>query len=208
MITHADKIELWLAREKGQQAAHSYDVADAPRAVYVEGLTVSDQPGDQSVTASYQWGSVQISDVVHITVVPKQGNSEAYLRIFKSLNEQTGELSDEVADNEEIGGTVYIAFYISIGPGERMTPGQAQVTVNVKDMYPSYEAGTDVDWPTALDLTTTTNWKVKTLAGNYNDATVPVASADNKDGQKPLVYRHVITWQPTKTLWATTESMP
>jgi len=192
-LAHTARLELWLAQEKETLCPTSWDLATTslPETVWVEGLLVSANPGDQSLTMDFQWSTLNATDQqVLATVEPRNGTSEAYLKVFRSYEDPV--LSDEAYS--PIGGTVYPTLYLKVGEGERVKPGQTSLQVVVTDEYENYDPQPDVTWELAVALNSAEGWQVRNGQGGWEAATQAPGSLDNLNGATPIYYRRVLTW--------------
>ena len=212
-ITGSPGIALW---EDDQKTTAPYGVwlNSCPDCLWVEGTQVSSTTGDRTITLQcsvaanywdwiygtgetgywYPGGGMQwdFEEQVHLTVLPREGNSEAYLRLFTNEG-----LTNEITNNTPIGGTVYPTLYVKIGPGERVKGGTSTVTVRVHDLYDNYDPGTTVDFDTQVDMVSATGWQAEQPDHSWIDATCGPAAIDNKEGADPILYRRKLTWDTT-----------
>lgn len=184
---------LWKATDKSLVAPSSWNPPQLPQGLWIEGTAISGTVGDKSFTLSYTWGAFQTQDTVHLTVYPRPGASEAYLKLYRNLGQ--GEEAGSV-----VGGVLTPVLYLSIGPGERAKP--EVVTVRVRDMYDAYEDVTDSErnreW--TVDLGTASGWQVRQPDGTWVNAQEPPGGDEvNKSGGSPLVYRCILlAWNTMK----------
>ena len=195
-VSASSGLALWTSPTKGTAWSGSVNLASAPlpTQLWVEGLSVSDNPGDKSVSMEYTWSGAELEDDVLVTVLPRDGTSEAALKVFGGLDgsEPVGEI------NGTVGGTVYPVLYVTIGAGERCTTGS--VTLRIADEYPGYWDGTEAYTDTSISLSSSSGWQVYN-GSSWVGAQDGPSGTDNKEGATPLQYRYIVTggWLTHKT---------
>lgn len=188
-VQASSKLGLWSDSAKTSVGGGPYNIAQMPRSLYVEGTSVSDNVGDQNATLSYTWGGLSLTDQVHVTVLPKDGKSEAVLELYSDAN-----LTQKVSG--VASQTVYAALSVIIGAGERTTTNS--LTVRIRDLYANYFSGTGVTEDVSVNLASASGWQ-KYSGTAWENATEGPAGTDNKEGSEPLQYRYKIAWNTTIT---------
>jgi hypothetical protein len=199
-ITHdrnpvpSGELDLWEDKNKQSAVAASYDLAaGAPKEIWVEGIAVSHEIDDTRVEVTYNWGGVQITDTVYFTVLPREGDSSASLKLYSH-----SDLADAHEVSGTVGGILYPALYVTVGAGERLSSTSAPIII--RDQYTKYFSGTEVDMVLAENgLSPAGGWK-KWNPGTetWQTDSGPVGT-DNRDGADPIKYRAVLPeWNTMK----------
>ena|GEM_PF-2824273 len=184
---YSDDIALWEDRNKTDEADTSYTVGSgAPDSVWVEGLVVSTNEGDEHLKITYSWGSAELSDTVHFTVLPRggiSGSSGATLKLY-SNESLTTEASSPAA------GILYPVLEVTVGEGERLSSTTAPLIL--RDDWRHYFTGTEVALGLDDALSPDGGWKKwDPVEEEWATDSGPVGS-DNKDGSEPLRYRAIL----------------
>ena len=163
-----------------------------PVQLWVEGREISTLLGDQEFTLTHTWG-VSCSDTVKATVQARAGESEASIRVV-SLG-SNGEPGAEKYD--PIGGVMYLALQIKLGPGERLEQSMSTVTVKAQDDY-AY-TGSPASFTATWNLGNASEWweliNPGTAQAQWVAASVaPNNATGNRDGSVARVYCSMKEW--------------
>jgi len=213
-LTPSYGLALWEDPDKAYPSPGVWDHA-TPGDQWVEGTQVSTVAGDRTITMTCQlntsgvywqynpynwsqWGSWQpwgdwawtFTKEVHLTVLPRPGRSEAYLKLYSIANPGNDE-QYQLEGEGPFGGTLYPALYVTIGAGERIKQGLTGTIVRIHDDYAGYAEGTTVNSDQTVSLTDADGWQFWNGTA-WVQATVAPASTDNKNGTFPLKYRRLL----------------
>ena len=164
-----------------------------PAILWVEGREISALPGDQEITLSWEWGDELCDDTVKATVQARAGESEASIRVV-SLG-SNGEPGAEKYD--PIGGVMYLALQIKLGPGERLEQSMSTVTVKAQDDY-AY-TGSPASFTATWNLGNASEWweliNPGTAQAQWVAASVaPNNATGNRDGSLARIYCSMKEW--------------
>lgn len=121
--------------------------------------------------------------------------AEAYFRLY-----QDADLTQEIGS--PIGGIVYVALYIRLGPATRVHENTGSITVTVTDEYPDYWEGTDVDRELGtFGVGAGSGWdrKAEDDTSWTTDVGGPGYGLNNLS--VPVFYRRKVMWNTMTTPW-------
>ena len=100
-----------------------------PGPFHVEGVGLSQAADDQYVGARYAVGPVAMSKMATCTVLPRDGDSEVFIRFYRYDD------NDALVpiDQGPLTGVVYVGFHVKVAPDERLQPIPDSVTMRIKE---------------------------------------------------------------------------
>jgi len=167
-----------------------------PAQLWVEGREISTQLGDQEFTLTHTWG-VSSDDTVTATVQAREGESEATVRVVSAATDGQGRLIPGLEKYDPIGGKMYLALQIKLGPGERLDQSMSSVTVKAQDDY-AY-TGNPAAFTCTWNLGSVSQWWELINPGTAQAQWVPATDAPNnatgnRDGSVAKVYCKLAEW--------------
>ena len=205
-LTHDEKIAIYRNKDKSGTLptglswnlssllnTDPIDDETPPAILWVEGREISALPGDQEITLSWEWGDELCDDTVKATVQARAGESEASIRVV-SLG-SNGEPGLEKYD--PIGGMMYLALQIKLGPGERLEQSMSTVTVKAQDDY-AY-TGSPASFTATWNLGNASEWWELINPGTAQAQWVAASAAPNnvagnRDGSLARIYCSMKEW--------------
>ncbi len=200
-LSHSGGIELWLDAGKETPAPASWDLAEdaeVPTVIYVEGLVVSQEAGQESITLQYAYSPIELKDEVSVTVLPIYGDCEATNGIYGQLPDGGPTPPPPIGRG---GGRIWIVPWIRIGPGHRLDEDMNEIEVGVQPVPPSnacppgYLPWEGKTWP--VSLTSAEGWQQwDHEQGQWVNATEPPKTS-NVGGTDDKVFRYPVAWDTT-----------
>lgn len=168
----------------------------SPAQLWVEGREISAQLGDQEFTLTHTWG-VSSDDSVKATVQAREGESEVTVRVVSPATDGQGRLIPGPEKYDPIGGKMYLALQVKLGPGERLDQSMSTVTVKAQDDY-AY-TGNPAAFNCTWNLGNVNQWweliNPGTAQAQWIQATsAPNNATGNRDGLVAKVYCGLTEW--------------
>ncbi|MBI3923687.1 MAG: hypothetical protein HY318_19865, partial [Armatimonadetes bacterium] len=189
----AGKLRVWKKDDRSETTPLTWDLSTVsqPGTLWVEGLAASDAVGDQVLEATYDW-CIHLDDNVQATVEPREGDSEAVLKILQKKRSGTGFIYSWASG--DLSNWVYPVVEVKVAPGEQLVAPESGVLHLRVEEDSSLHAWADRHFDIAVLLNDTTGWWKRTSACGQPETWEPLEGNErvtdsNKDGASAQVYR-------------------